>query len=304
VIEKLISEIVALPILASSHDPSCLAGPHLANIVLAAASESANTLPSSVDLAQADEIRRHLLKRETTQRLANHYFANIYPRLPFFSAQGFWTQFSLVYGAIQPSHSREGPQQSGFQSQQLHSTPLGSPAFSQYTFGADEALQNTDIGYMCFTVLMICAISTSSLSRNIDSIIAHNAEEIFQDALRFREYAILPNSVVGLQAILFLIQYATLNPSRLNCWYLIGVGMRICVDLGLHQDPNPSVGIRDSLLETQRRLFWSMYSFDRSMSLASGRPCEISDEVIRVEMPHFHIEVYASEAEVLTYKQR
>jgi hypothetical protein len=80
--------------------------------------------------------------------------------------------------------------------------------------------------------------------------------------------------------------------------------MRICVDLGLHQDPNPSVGIRDSLLETQRRLFWSMYSFDRSMSLASGRPFKISDEVIGVEMPHFHIEVYASEAEVLTYKQR
>lgn len=301
-IDKLVSEIGALPILASSYDSTDSAGPHLANVVLAAASESTAALPSTIDLGQRDEIERQLIKRETAEKLAGHYFANIYPRLPFFSVQGFWTQFTLAYGGDQFSQLQDSPPQAGFQDQQQG--PVISPAFSQSTFGADDVLQHANIGYVYFTVLIVCAISTSSLSRSTDSVVSHNAEEIFQAALRFREYAILPNTIVGLQAVLFLTQYATLNPSRLNCWYLIGVGMRICVDLGLHQDLDPSVDISESLLETRRRLFWSMYSFDRSMSLGSGRPCEISDDVIRVEMPQFRIEFHASEVEVLIYRQR
>jgi hypothetical protein len=51
-------------------------------------------------------------------------------------------------------------------------------------------LSHTSLGYTYFTALVVFAISTASLSRGIDSVISHNAKEIFQAALRFREYAI------------------------------------------------------------------------------------------------------------------
>ncbi|OAG38966.1 hypothetical protein AYO21_06844 [Fonsecaea monophora] len=292
-IDRLISEIGALPILASSSDPSCLDGPHLATIVLAAASESI-VVPSVIDLNQLDEIRALLPRVETARKLANQYFARVYPRLPFFSVQGFWTHFRLAY-----DDSMSG---SSVQDDTSHAENPPRLAGQEAEDGLNKV---TNIGYSYFTVLVVCAISTASLSRNVDSVISRSAIETFLAALRFREHAVLPNTIAGLQAILFLIQYATLNPSQLNAWYLVGVGMRICVDLGLHQDPSASsLQISASVLETRRRLFWSMYSFDRSISLGTGRPCEISDKVIHVDVPNFSIGSEATEDEILGYRQR
>ncbi|KIW30360.1 uncharacterized protein PV07_06110 [Cladophialophora immunda] len=292
-IDRLISEIGALPILASSSDPSCLDGPHLATIVLAAASDSMD-VPSVIELSQQVEIQALLPRANTARKLANQYFARVYPRLPFFSVQGFWSHFRLVYNDTASDSSRTDDMS--------NAQSLSRPPGHESEDGLDKV---TNIGYSYFTVLIVCAISTASLSRNVDSVISLSAAESFQAALRFREYAILPNTIVGLQAILFLIQYATLNPSQLNAWYLVGVGMRICVDLGLHQDPSgPSIEMSGNLLETRRRLFWSMYSFDRSISLGTGRPCEISDQVIHVDVPHFSIGSEATENEISGYKQR
>ncbi|OAL27249.1 hypothetical protein AYO20_09847 [Fonsecaea nubica] len=292
-IDRLISEIGALPILASSSDPSCLDGPHLATIVLAAASESI-VVPSVIDLNHLDEIRALLPRLETARKLANQYFARVYPRLPFFSVQGFWTHFRLAY-----DDSTSG---SSVQDDTSHVEKAPRLAGQEAEDGLNKV---TNIGYSYFTVLVVCAISTASLSRNVDSVISRRAVETFLAALRFREHAVLPNTIAGLQAILFLIQYATLNPSQLNAWYLVGVGMRICVDLGLHQDPSgSSIQMSGNVLETRRRLFWSMYSFDRSISLGTGRPCEISDKVIHVDVPNFSIGSEATEDEILGYKQR
>ena len=161
-----------------------------------------------------------------------------------------------------------------------------------------------DHGHSFFSVSIVLAISTSSLSRSSDSIISGNAVKLFHLALFFREFTGLPNTVIGVQSILFLIQFAALNPSVLDAWYLIGVGMRTCVDLGLHQDPHPQSSVLPSLLETRRRLWWSMYSVDRSMSLSCGRPTEISDSVIRAELPSFRIGGTATEVEISGYLQR
>ncbi|KAM0295338.1 hypothetical protein ACHAPM_010865 [Fusarium culmorum] len=80
--------------------------------------------------------------------------------------------------------------------------------------------------------------------------------------------------------------------------------MRMCVDLGLHQDPQPPDSVEVSLLETRRRLWWSVYAFDRSMSLGCGRPTEISDSAISVSLPTFRIEIPATPVQIHGYLQR
>ena len=289
-IDTLIADIGALPILASSY-PSSSDGPSLSTVVLGAASK----LPLAYLESAASEPNSELFlpKLATATKLAHHYFENVYPRLPFFSIQGFWAQFHHVFSSDTVTlSSTQKP------------TPPQDPTSILSPSRIDLATSELNQGYSYFTVLIVLAISTSSLSRSADSIISNQAQRLFHTALKFQESAILPNTIVGVQSLLFLIQYATFNPSVLDAWYLIGVGMRNCVDLGLHQDPQSFESTSPSLLETRRRLWWSMYSFDRSVSLGCRRPTEISDSVIGAQLPTFKIESIASEVDIQGYLQR
>lgn len=296
-IDSLIADIGALPTLTTADSLSITSdGPSLSTVVLAAASHEPLpllTAPGSDTTTSIHEARQLLPKENTGLRLAQHYIEQIYPRLPFFSVQGFWAQFQYVYS----NEAMSVPI-----SQDL-STP-DDPAVISSSDRQDPSSTLFNQGYSFFTVLLVLAISTASLSRSTDSVISDQAQRLFQAALLLRESAILPNTIVGVQSLLFLIQFATLNPSVLDAWYLIGVGMRNCIDLGLHQDPQPITSISASLLETRRRLWWSMYSFDRSMSLGCGRPVEVSDDVIGAALPSFQIESTASDVEIEGYLQR
>ncbi|CEI67986.1 unnamed protein product [Fusarium venenatum] len=289
-IDSLVNDIEALPIIQCSY-ASATGGPTLSTLVLATAGTD-QISSSTLHEAQQNEMTPCLPKESTALSLAKHYFDNVYPRLPFFSIQGFWVQFQHVFSGASAS----------VQNGDTHHPPNPISILSPSVEDFDSS--SLSHGYSYFTVLLVLAISASSLSRSADSVISAQAERLFRNALAFRESAIIPSSIIGVQSILFLIQFATLNPSLLDAWYLIGVGMRMCVDLGLHQDPQPPDSIEVSLLETRRRLWWSVYAFDRSMSLGCGRPTELSDSAISVSLPTFRIEIPATPVEIHGYLQR
>ncbi|QPC78157.1 hypothetical protein HYE68_008909 [Fusarium pseudograminearum] len=286
-IDSLVNDIEALPIIPCSY-ASDTGGPTLSTLVLA----TAGTDQISIHETHQNKMTPCLPKESTALSLAKHYFDNVYPRLPFFSIQGFWVQFQHVFSgasaSVQDRHQQRPPD------------PISILSPSAEDFDRSSLSH----GYSYFTVFLVLAISASSLSRSADSVISAQAERLFRNALAFRESAIIPSNIIGVQSILFLIQFATLNPSLLDAWYLIGVGMRMCVDLGLHQDPQPPDSVEVSLLETRRRLWWSVYAFDRSMSLGCGRPTEISDSAINVSLPTFRIEIPAAPVQIHGYLQR
>ncbi|KAK4995424.1 hypothetical protein LTR66_004748 [Elasticomyces elasticus] len=120
-----------------------------------------------------------------------------------------------------------------------------------------------------------------------------------------------------LQAVLLLAGYALLRPVAPGLWYIIGVAVRLAVDLGLHyedhdgigdepvEDSNPDndqqegssaapvsreatareKGRRQWTKDLRRRLWWSVYSLDRLVSTCVGRPFGITDQVITTEFP-------------------
>ncbi|EKJ72052.1 hypothetical protein FPSE_07794 [Fusarium pseudograminearum CS3096] len=286
-IDSLVNDIEALPIIPCSY-ASDTGGPTLSTLVLA----TAGTDQISIHETHQNEMTPCLPKESTALSLAKHYLDNVYPRLPFFSIQGFWVQFQHVFSGASASVQDRHPQRPP--------DPISILSPSAEDFDRSSLSH----GYSYFTVLLVLAISASSLSRSADSVISAQAERLFRNALAFRESAIIPSNIIGVQSILFLIQFATLNPSLLDAWYLIGVGMRMCVDLGLHQDPQPPDSVEVSLLETRRRLWWSVYAFDRSMSLGCGRPTEISDSAISVSLPTFRIEIPATPVQIHGYLQR
>ncbi|KAI9171178.1 positive regulator of purine utilization [Paramyrothecium foliicola] len=115
-----------------------------------------------------------------------------------------------------------------------------------------------------------------------------------------------------LQAVLLLANFALLRPVPPGLWYIIGVAVRLAVDLGLHYEDGVDVDgmVSDPIAEPEqgethalkdgggeergkrlwvrdmrRRLWWCTYSFDRLVSTCVGRPFGISDQVIITELP-------------------
>jgi len=106
-----------------------------------------------------------------------------------------------------------------------------------------------------------------------------------------------------LQAVLLLAGFALLRPVAPGLWYIVGVAVRLAVDLGLHnEDPEASTeasaeqtemtnaareeyGRRQYIRDFRRRLWWCVYSFDRLVSTCVGRPFGITDQVITTEFP-------------------
>ena len=123
-----------------------------------------------------------------------------------------------------------------------------------------------------------------------------------------------------LQAVLLLAGFALLRPVAPGLWYIVGVAVRLGVDLGLHYEDGSGIevangadtiptGTRDMAMDAEsegkstpsldakergrrewvrdlrRRLWWCVYTFDRLVSTCVGRPFGITDQVVTTEFP-------------------
>ncbi|SMQ45305.1 unnamed protein product [Zymoseptoria tritici ST99CH_3D7] len=106
-----------------------------------------------------------------------------------------------------------------------------------------------------------------------------------------------------LQAVLLLAALALLRPVAPGLWYIIGVAVRLGIDLGLHAeefDPDldtrathPSsgesvvkgLGRKQWTRDLRRRLWWCVFNFDRLVSSCVGRPVSINEAIMTTEFP-------------------
>ncbi|KAF3913072.1 hypothetical protein ABW21_db0209189 [Orbilia brochopaga] len=146
----------------------------------------------------------------------------------------------------------------------------------------DETTASARDLYICYMVL---AIATISISKGADATAKLRAAGYVTAAISHSRQILVPYSTIGIQATLLLIQYALLEPSTYNPWYLIGVASRIMIDLGLHQDLQKSAKQTANEAELRRRIFYSVYTYDRYISMTYERPYSFSDEAISVRLP-------------------
>ncbi|KAK4503715.1 hypothetical protein PRZ48_004630 [Zasmidium cellare] len=106
-----------------------------------------------------------------------------------------------------------------------------------------------------------------------------------------------------LQAVLLLAGLALLRPVAPGLWYIIGVAVRLSIDLGLHFEDidheldtratHPDVGEPSSsglgrkqwTRDLRRRLWWCVFNLDRLVSSCVGRPVSINEAVVTAEFP-------------------
>lgn len=161
--------------------------------------------------------------RHAIMHLINHYLDNIYVLYPFFPETKLFVSLDLIY--------QEG----------------GCHA---------DAIDH-------WHVRLVLAIALASLSRRRGDEHHRDAMSHAATAFNWAEIVLQPGSLVGIQAILLLVLYATLDPHHFNSWYLIEVASRVMIDLGLHQDSADMSFMRDSDIQMRHRIYQSVYTLDR-----------------------------------------
>ncbi|KAL8701523.1 MAG: hypothetical protein Q9224_000461 [Gallowayella concinna] len=158
-------------------------------------------------------------------------------------------------------------------------------------FGSVEALYE---GHAApadeWTVFLVLAISLASLSTSPEDDKYLEAVRYAGAALRHARMVLLPGSVLAIQ------MYSMQDPHHLDSWYLIGAAARMMVDLGLHQDPPKSV-IKDAQVDLRRRVFHSVYSFDRVTTFVHRRAFSFSDDSASVVLPNLRTNIFSSISE-------
>ncbi|KAG9242769.1 fungal-specific transcription factor domain-containing protein [Calycina marina] len=231
--------------------------------------------------------------KELGERLVNFYFEHANPQIPILHRGEFMKTFELAYvdGDKRVRTSRE-----------LYMLnivfAIGSGIFLGEKEESDlekERKRRTVAGRQC------------------------QPEEYHASAIVHLESCLSVPSAVGsvdgfgggleeLQAVLLLAGFALLRPVAPGLWYIVGVAVRLAVDLGLHYEDGKDIdagldfddrketpeqaersarerGRRVWVRDFRRRLWWCTYSFDRLVSTCVGRPFGITDQVVTTEFP-------------------
>lgn len=152
--------------------------------------------------------------------------------------------------------------------------------------------------YWLFWVAL--AIGSAAQSQHAEDSCAQNGREFIARALHYADRALMPGYVNQLKALLLFTLYSLLDPAHFDSWHLIGFTCRAAIDLGYHHEPPSSQSTE--ALEERRRLFYCIYSLDRSVytlcspgnlfnvftrtiSMVWTRPFSFIDDAITTTMP-------------------
>ncbi|KAL6703645.1 Transcriptional activator [Coniothyrium glycines] len=108
--------------------------------------------------------------------------------------------------------------------------------------------------------------------------------EYFKAALELLPEPHEEGSILAVETLAY-VGYFMQNMNRRDAAFVyIGMALRMAISLGLHQEVAGS-GLDETTKEHRRRVWWSIYSLDRIVSVKSGNPLAIQDHDIGVAMP-------------------
>lgn len=106
----------------------------------------------------------------------------------------------------------------------------------------------------------------------------------FKHALKFLPDAYEDGSVLFVEVLSYVAYFLQSLNRRDSAYIYIGLALRMAISLGLHQEVVDQAMGPDER-ERRRRVWWSVYSMDRLLSLTSGRPFSIQDADINLVLP-------------------
>ncbi|KAL5338481.1 fungal-specific transcription factor domain-containing protein [Aspergillus crustosus] len=252
--------------------------------------------------------------REVAERLADLYFEHANPQIPIVHRVDFWELLDRTYSVDEKSRSPRS----------LYILnivfAIGAGIIFEDKPGEDQK-EGRDH-------------SPTATKRQRMSGHQYQPEEYHASAIVHLESFLATSSTTDgfgaleeLQAVLLLASFALLRPVAPGLWYIVGVAMRLAVDLGLHYEDGTGIdapgngninrsqdkddnkgklridvnerGRREWVRDFRRRLWWCCYSFDRLVSCCVGRPFGISDQAISTEFPSILEDKYITKSGII-----
>ncbi|CAK7208628.1 hypothetical protein SEUCBS140593_000237 [Sporothrix eucalyptigena] len=135
-----------------------------------------------------------------------------------------------------------------------------------------------------FQVFMVLAIAATIQSRRLKARIP--GELYCLSALQYFDRLNVENSLPGLQCLLLLLLCTMHCPNmKLNVWYLNYQCIAATLDLGIQRTITTSSGISFVEQEMRTRLFWVVFTLDRTIATMMGRPIGLRDEACDLRLP-------------------
>ncbi|KAJ4022762.1 hypothetical protein NW752_000033 [Fusarium irregulare] len=143
-----------------------------------------------------------------------------------------------------------------------------------------------------FMINMVLAIPLMSMAGDHDE--SHTLSKgLTANAMIDAGHIMQAKNVQSLQCLLLLLLLSIVDSSSAPVWYISGLCMRMCIDLGYHSertiDMSALVGAtearKDEEADIKRRLFWIACSFDRTFNVLLGRPFTFDNLPVDVDLP-------------------
>ncbi|KAH9204918.1 fungal-specific transcription factor domain-containing protein [Leptodontidium sp. 2 PMI_412] len=110
-------------------------------------------------------------------------------------------------------------------------------------------------------------------------------ENYFAEGCRYCNLALEESSMETIQALMLLtICHSNRNQKNL-AWIAIGSAIRIAQSLGLHIHESRWSDELPFQIESKKRLWWSLYNLETSLTCSSGLPPGIDESICQVSLP-------------------
>ncbi|EPE10365.1 nucleus protein [Ophiostoma piceae UAMH 11346] len=207
--------------------------------------------------------------REVADVLVSLFFDKVHCDFPIFHRALFQTSYENTWAS--PSSPSQSPHQN---SQPTTVGPEAEPAW-----------------LMCLSMVFVLGLEAASAQCSaIRRLVGNTAH---REALKARYLAkvqeVLPQVIAGsmlvhVQALMLYCRYLHITRSRNACWNLTGAAIRVAVAIGLHRN---GVHGKCSPLERElrRRIWWTLYAFERIECSSLGRTSAIDDAECNVGVP-------------------
>lgn len=238
--------------------------------------DSAQTMGQSQPMlrlgdAHGDDARQiDLPQREVADVLVALFFDKVHCDFPLFHRALFQASYENMWAPPSPSPPHSGPRTNHHHAM----SPDTEPAW-----------------LMCLSMVFVLGLEAASAqSSAIRRLVGNTAR---REALKARYLAkakeVLPDVISGsmlvhVQALMLYCRYLHITRNRNACWNLTGAAIRVAVAIGLHRN---GVHGRCSPLERElrRRIWWTLYAFERIECSSLGRTSAIDDAECNVGVP-------------------
>ncbi|KAI0644475.1 fungal-specific transcription factor domain-containing protein [Trametes meyenii] len=162
------------------------------------------------------------------------------------------------------------------------------PILHRQTFdlAVNEGLHLRDPGFGA-VVLLVCANGSRWLEPP-DPRLSEYGSKVkpgwvwFMQVEKARKSPFAPPQLYDLQKHILMAIYIGAYSTPHNIWTIVGLGMRIAQDVGIHRKKTYR-SMTKVEGELYKRAFWCLVTFDRNVSFMLGRACSLQDEDFDVD---------------------